>query len=178
MKRALKLQRQWEDDIDHIRRARLEPRFAAPYVPTPFNVVREMLSFGEVDKEDLLYDLGCGDGRLPLMAAIECGAKCVGIEIREDLIEAATAAIRKAGMESRVTLIHGDMFQQDLSEATVVTLYLLSAVNAQLRPKFERELKAGTRIVCHDFGIEGWVPSASRAVKGRIMKHMLYLYRM
>jgi len=177
LKKAFKLQRQWEEDIDHIRRARIEPRFAAPYVPTPLNVVREMLSFGEVGKDDLLYDLGCGDGRLLLTAAIEYGARCVGIEIREDLVEVATNAIRKAGMESRVSLIHGDMFQQDLSEATAVMLYLLSAVNVHLKPKFERELRAGTRIVCHDFGIEGWGPSASKEVKGRIMKHMLYLYR-
>lgn len=113
-----------------------------------------------------------------LAAALERGARCVGVEIRDDLVKAALKSIDKAGLGTRAKVIQGDMFQQDLSGATVVTLYLLSAVNVHLKPKFERELKSGTRIVCHDFGIEGWVPSSSREVKGRIIRHTLYLYRM
>jgi SAM-dependent methyltransferase len=177
IRRHLELQRQWEEDIESIRMARFEPRFAAPYVPTPMNVVREMLSFVEVGRDDVLYDLGCGDGRMLLTAALEYGARCVGIEIREDLVKAAITSINEAGMGTRARVIQGDMFAQDLGEATVVTLYLLSAVNFQLRPKLEKELKKGTRVVCHDFGMEGWVPSASMEVKGRIIKHTLYLYR-
>ena len=177
LRRTFELQRQWEEDIEHIRRAKIAPRFAAPYVPTPLNVIREMLDFAEVGGDDIVYDLGCGDGRMLLMAALEYGARGVGIEIREDLVKAAMASISEAGVGTRARVIQGDMFAQDLGEATVVMLYLLSAVNAQLRPKLERELKKGTRIVCHDFGVEGWRPSASKEVKGRIMRHMLYLYR-
>jgi len=177
IKGALKVQRQWEEDIDHIRRARIDPRFAAPYVPTPMNVVREMLSFAEVGGDDVLYDLGCGDGRMLLAAALEHGARCVGIEIREDLVEAALKSIDEAELESRVKVIQGDMFEQDISEATVVTLYLLSTVNIHLKLKLEAELKGGTRVVCHDYGIDGWRPSASKAVEGRIIKHTLHLYR-
>lgn len=177
MRKAFKTQRQWEEDIDHIRRAKLEPRFAAPYVPTPMNVVREMLSFAEVGRDDVLYDLGCGDGRMLLAAALEHGARCVGIEIREDLVKAALKSIDEVGLGTRVKVIQGDMFEQDLSEATVVVLYLLSTVNIHLKPKLEAELEGGTRVVCHDYGIEGWRPSATKLVGGHIMRHTLYLYR-
>jgi len=177
LKEHFKLQRQWEEDIDHIRRARLEPRYAAPYVPTPMNVVREMLRFAEVGRDDVLYDLGCGDGRMLLAAALERGSRCVGIEVREDLVRAAVKSIDEAGLGTRVKVIQGDMFEQDLCEATVVALYLLSTVNLHLKPKLEAELKGGTRVVCHDYGIEGWRPSATRAVRGRIIKHTLLLYR-
>jgi SAM-dependent methyltransferase len=177
LRRALKAQHQWEEDINSIRRARIEPRFAAPYVPTPRDIAKEMLSFADVKRGDVVYDLGCGDGRLLMTAAIEYGARGVGVEIRGDLVEMALKAIREAGVGDLVRVIHGDMFEQDLNEATVVTLYLLSTVNVHLRPKLENELRRGARVVCHDFGIEGWEPLATRTVGGHVMRHTLYLYR-
>jgi len=177
LRRVLELQRQWEEDIKNIERAKSEPRFAAPYVPTPMNVVMEMLSLAEVQKGDVLYDLGCGDGRILLAAALEYGARCIGIEIREDLVKVAITALNNAGMGTRTKVIHGDMFEQDLSEATVVMLYLLSTVNIHLKPKLEAELKKGTRVVCHDYGIECLRPSATKAVREHVIKHTLYLYR-
>ncbi|MGQ9514453.1 MAG: SAM-dependent methyltransferase [Thermoproteota archaeon] len=177
LKKALILQQQWEEDIDRIRRARVEPRFASPYVSTPMSIVREMLDLAEVGEGDVLYDLGCGDGRLILTAAVEYGAKCIGIEIRRDLVEKALADIERAGVQDRVKIILGDMFEQDLREATVVSLYLLSIVNAHLRPKLEAELRKGTRVVCHDYDIDGWEPLIVKKVGGRILRHRLYLYR-
>jgi SAM-dependent methyltransferase len=177
LKKELILQQQFEKDIERIRKARSEPRFASPYVPTPISIVREMLDLAEVGKDDILYDLGCGDGRLILTAAVEYGAKCVGIEIRKDLVEKALADIKLAGVQDRVKIILGDMFEQDLGEATVVSLYLLRVVNAYLRPKLEAELRRGTRVVCHDYDIDGWKPLIVKQVGGRILKHKIYLYR-
>ncbi len=177
LKEALVIQQRWEEDIERIRRARIEPRFASPYVPTPMPIVREMLNLAEVGKGDVLYDLGCGDGRLVLSAALEYGAECVGIEIRKDLVEKAIADIKMAGVQDRAKIILGDMFEQNLKNATVVTLYLLNAVNTHLRPKLEAELRKGTRVVCHDYEIEGWKPLVVKRV-GRILRHTLYLYRM
>ena len=129
----------------------LGPKVDVMYVPTGRDVVNGMLSLAEVNENDTVYDLGCGDGRIVITAARDRGAKGVGIDLNPRLIKEANANARKAGVEDRVTFIKGDLFQADFSEATVVTLYLLPEINQRLRPQLWRQLKVGTRVVSHDF---------------------------
>ncbi len=149
-----------------------------PYVPTPEPVVRAMLKLANAGPEDIVYDLGCGDGRILVIAVKEFNVKkAVGIEIREDKVAEARENIRKAGIEDRAKVIHGDMFEVDISEATIVTLFLLTSVNERLKPKFERELKNGTRIVSHEFRIPGWQPKKVVDIKdNNFITHTVYLY--
>jgi precorrin-6B methylase 2 len=128
------------------------------YVPTPQEVVEGMLKLARVTRNDVVYDLGCGDGRIVVTAARQFGARAVGIDIDPIRIREATENVRVAGMAERVRLIEGDLFEQDISEATVVTLYLLSRLNLKLRPKLLKELRPGTRIVSHAFDMDDWKP--------------------
>ncbi len=153
------------------------PSFSVPYVPTPHPVVEFMLSLAGVGPEDILYDLGCGDGRIPITAVKKFGVKkAVCVEIRRDLYEKALSNVKLEGLEDRVEVIHGDMFDVDLSEATVVTLFLLMSVNRLLRPKLEKELKNGTRVVSHEFEIPGWEPLTVERFWDGVMPHKIYLY--
>ncbi len=129
-----------------------------PYVPTPTEVVAEMLRLANVKAEDVVYDLGCGDGRIVITAAKEHGARGVGIDINPERIKESNENAQKAGVADRVTFKTQDLFESDLSAATVVTLYLLPDVNLRLRPKLLRELKPGTRIVSHAFDMGDWKP--------------------
>jgi ubiquinone/menaquinone biosynthesis C-methylase UbiE len=129
-----------------------------PYVPTPEQVVERMLEVANVGPNDLVYDLGSGDGRIVIAAAKKHGARGVGIDIDPDRIREARANARSAGVSDRVEFREGDLFKTDLSQASVVTLYLLSSVNLQLRPKLLNELKPGTRIVSHAFDMGDWKP--------------------
>jgi ubiquinone/menaquinone biosynthesis C-methylase UbiE len=129
-----------------------------PYVPTPEKVVERMLEIANVGPNDLVYDLGSGDGRILIAAAKKHGARGVGIDIDPDRIREARANARSAGVSDRVEFREGDLFKTDLSQASVVTLYLLSSVNLQLRPKLLSELKPGTRIVSHAFDMGDWKP--------------------
>jgi len=132
-----------------------EPRF----VSIPMPAVDSMLSPANVGADDVVYDLGSGDGRIPIRPAARHGARGVGIEIRPDLVTAAHRKARDAGVADRVTFREGDLFEADLREATVVTLYLLPSVHLKLRSKLLRELRPGTRVVSHDFHMEEWVPA-------------------
>ncbi len=127
-----------------------------PYVPTPENVVEEMLRLAEVNKDDVLYDLGCGDGRIVITAANQLGCRGVGIDIDPQRIKESRENAAQAGVEDRVEFLEMDLFEAEISPATVVTLYLLSKVNLRLRPKLLRELKPGTRVVSHDFDMDSW----------------------
>ncbi|HDD63537.1 MAG TPA: methyltransferase domain-containing protein [Thermoprotei archaeon] len=147
-----------------------------PFVPTPEKVIREMLKLAGVKPGETIYDLGCGDGRILIIAAKEFGAKAVGIEIRKDLIERCMTKIKNLGLEDRILLIHGNFFEVDISEADVVTLYLLTSVNEKLKPKLERELKPGARVVSHDFEVLGWNPKKVIEVEDGWRKHKIYLY--
>ena len=118
-----------------------------------------MLSLARVGPDDVVYDLGCGDGRIVIMAAKKYGARAVGIDIDPRRIAEARENARKAGVEDRVQFRQEDLFKADIGEASVVTLYLLTRVNERLQPKLLRELKPGTRIVSHDFGIGDWPPA-------------------
>lgn len=138
-----------------------------PYVPTPQNVVDEMLKLAKVTKNDVVYDLGSGDGRIVITAAKQYGARGVGIDISEDRVNEANANAQEAGVTDRVKFFQQDLFETDLKEATVVTLYLLPEVNLRLRPKLLRELKSGTRIVSHSFDMGDWKPDKHVDVDGR-----------
>ena len=128
----------------------------APYVVTPYPVVDEMLRLAKVVPADVVFDLGCGDGRIVIAAAERHGARGVGIDIDPRRIEEANDAARRAGVSQRVRFAVQDLFATDFSSATVVTLYLFPELNAKLRPKLLAELKPGSRVVSHQFGIPGW----------------------
>lgn len=128
------------------------------YTPTRHNVAEEMLKVARVTKTDVVYDLGSGDGRLPILAAQLHGARGIGIEIDPRLVALARANARDAGVSDRVTFIEGDLFTADISTATVVVLYLSMSVLRELEPRLRTELKPGTRIVSHQFWIPGWPP--------------------
>ncbi|OYT26963.1 MAG: RNA methyltransferase [Thermoprotei archaeon ex4572_64] len=151
--------------------------YDVPFVPSPEVVVRRMLQLANVRKGEIVYDLGCGDGRVLIIAAREFGARAVGIEIRKDLYEQCLRRIRDLGLEDRIEVLHGSFFDYDISDADVVTLYLLTSVNERLRPKLERELKPGTRVVSHDFEVPGWKPIIIEDLYEEWRSHKIYLYR-
>jgi SAM-dependent methyltransferase len=130
----------------------------APYVPTPQGVVERMLELAEVTSKDVVYDLGCGDGRIVVTAAKKYGARGVGVDIDPDRIREAKANAKEAGVESLVTFVQQDAMTVDVSPASVVTLYLLSSSNLKLRPILTKELKPGSRIVSHAFSMGDWEP--------------------
>lgn len=136
------------------------------YVPTPEEVVEEMLKVAKVTGKDVLYDLGSGDGRIPIAAARQFGTRGVGIDIDPDRIKEANANAKAAGVTDKVKFIQADLFTTDFSEATVITLYLLPALNLKLRPKLLK-LKPGTRIVSHDFDMGDWKPEQTIKVGTR-----------
>jgi protein-L-isoaspartate O-methyltransferase len=147
-----------------------------PFVTTPDDVVNAMLDLAEVTDRDTVYDLGSGDGRIVLAAAGR-GARAVGIEIDPDLAEKSRARVRGQGLTERATVRRGDLFKQDLTPATVVTMYLKPLVNAQLRPQLD-QLRPGTRIVSHMFSMPGAKPAKKVEVQSAEtrMGHVLYLW--
>lgn len=150
----------------------------APYVPTPQDVVERMLALAGVTKNDVVYDLGCGDGRIPIAAARLYGARGVGVDIDPERIAEANANAKAAGVEHLVTFRLQDAMKTDVSPATVVTTYLLTASNLKLRPLLTAQLKPGSRIVAHSFGFGDWTPEKADSftdAEGRA--RMLYLYR-
>ncbi len=136
-----------------------------PYVPTPEKVVEEMLKMADVQKDDVLYDLGCGDGRIVITAALTRGCRGVGIDIDPQRIKESRQNAIDAGVEDKVEFLLQDLFETDISKASVVTLYLLSSVNLRLRPILFRDLEPGTRIVSHDFTMDDWKTHKSIEVK-------------
>ena len=137
------------------------------FVPTPQDVVDEMLRIADVKKGDVLYDLGSGDGRIPVTAAKRFGVRAVGIDIDPERIREANENARRNGVTDLVKFRQEDLFKADFREATVVTLYLLPDLNVKLRPKLWAELKPGTRIVSHQFEMGTWKPEKVVEVNGR-----------
>ena len=165
--------------------ASAEYREEIPFVPTPIEVVDRMLELAEVKKGDVLYDLGSGDGRIVIRAAKKYGVKAVGIEMDSLLLDKARKDAKAAGVSHLVEFRAEDALKADISRATVVTLYMLPWFNEAMKPSFKKFLKPGTRLVAHDFGIEGWRPA--KVVKlpepekkfGRYLHyHTIYLWRM
>jgi cyclopropane fatty-acyl-phospholipid synthase-like methyltransferase len=153
-----------------------QPRLRPPdvkFVGTPPTAVDAMLALARVTAADVVYDLGSGDGRIPIAAAKRYGARGVGIEIDMFHLREAVDNAARAGVSDRVTWVHGDLFEANISEATVVTLFLMPRVNERLMPKLKRELRPGTRIVSHQFDMgDAWPPEQSRDVDGL----MIYLW--
>jgi len=152
------------------------PRADVPYVQTPHEVVAQMLRLAGVGRNDVVYDLGSGDGRLVIAAARDFGARGVGVEIDPRLVAQSVESARRAGVGDRVTFREQDLFQTDLADATVVTLYLSPALNLRLRPKLLRELRAGARIVSHDFDMGDWPPARALRIDVRERASQVYLW--
>jgi len=151
----------------------------APFVPSPMDVVDRMLQIARVGQDDVVYDMGSGDGRIVIRAAELFGAKSVGIELDRGLAEDSRERIKERGLEDKASIIQGDLLQTDFGDATVVTLYLLVSANDRLRPIMEKTLKPGTRVVAHDMRVPGWEAYREEAVpsSGGGGTHFVYLYR-
>jgi len=148
-----------------------------PFVPTPLDVAEKMLEIAKVQPDDVVYDLGSGDGRIVILAAQKFGARAVGVELNSDLYEKSSERIRKLGLQDRAQIIHENMFEVNVRHATVVTLYLLTAVNERLRPMLERQLRSEARVVSHDFQVPGWQPAQQVEVTSKNgVPSKIYLY--
>ena len=155
-----------------------DPRFSsklAPYVGSPVRVVDIMLDMAKVKPGETLIDLGSGDGRILIAAASKYKAKAIGIEISPKLVAEAQERIRRQGLQEQAKAMQGDVLKADLSGADVVTIYLESKLNAELRPRLEKMLKPGARVVSHEFAIPGWKPNRTEKLDGR-QGHVVYLY--
>jgi len=155
--------------------------FIAPFVATPLPVVKQMLTLAQLRPGEILFDLGCGDGRVVIMAAQEFGARGVGVEMREDLVKQALGKVSELGLEGRVKIVQSDMFKVDLAQADVVTLYLTTSANDKVKPKLESELRSGVRVVSHDYEILGWRPvkidNFCENPRLGYPSHTIYVYR-
>jgi SAM-dependent methyltransferase len=153
-----------------------EIQLDVPYVPTRFPVVEEMLRLAAVAKSDVVYDLGCGDGRIVITAARRFGCRGVGFDIDPQRIRECLENSQKAGVADKVKFIEGDLFQADFREATVLPMYLLTTVNLKLRPKILRELQPGSRVVSHNFGMDNWKPDVHTTIKVEDATHDVFLW--
>ncbi|AEB94484.1 conserved hypothetical protein [Metallosphaera cuprina Ar-4] len=148
-----------------------------PYVPTPEKVVMKMLEIAKVGSEDVVYDLGCGDGRIIIAAVKNFGAKkAVGVDLSDERLKEAEQNAIQNGVRDKIELRKNNFLDESVSEATVITLFLLTNANELLKPKFEKELKPGTRIVSHEFEMKGWTPKEVIKVEDGNMHHLVYLY--
>jgi SAM-dependent methyltransferase len=163
---------------DGLEQALEQMRTAVFFAPTPWAVCRYMLEFAEVGPNDLVYDLGSGDGRIPIMAAQEFGARAVGIELDDKLRKHAEDKAADYGLKDRVFFRADDFFKADLHDATVVTLYLLTQVNGYLGPRMASQLAKGTRVVALDYPVPGWREEKTKEVKSEgNVDYTMYLYR-
>jgi precorrin-6B methylase 2 len=149
----------------------------APDYPTPQTVVDQMLSIAGVRPGEMVYDLGCGDGRIVIAAAQKYRARAVGIEIRREIYERTLARVASLGLGDQVHIVLGNALKTDLSPADVVTLYLLTSSNERLKPILEKDLKPSARVVSHDFEIRGWKPASVNRIVVDGHPHRIYLYR-
>ncbi len=155
--------------------------FIAPFVPSPNVVVEYMLKLSGLKAGEVLFDMGSGDGRTVIMAAKTFGARGVGVELREDLAKKALGNIHAHGLDDRVTIVNDDMFNVNLTSADVVYLYLTTSANEKIKPKLERDLKKGARVVSHDYEVVGWRPEKVENFCENPQlgypSHTIYLYR-
>jgi SAM-dependent methyltransferase len=152
------------------------PKLDVPYVPTHERIVAEMLKVANVGKNDVLYDLGCGDGRIPITAAKRFGTRGVGVDIDPQRVTEARENAVKEGVAERVKFFQQDLFETDIKDATVVTLYLLPDVNLRLRPKLLSDLKPGTRVVSHNYDMGDWQPQKTLTIKLPDGEHTVYFW--
>jgi len=155
------------------------PASVAPYVPSPYDVVRKMLELAEVGPDDVVYDLGCGDGRILFTAILEFKAKkAIGFDLNEGLCKNIKKKAEELQLQDKIQAVNSNFFLADLSPATVITLYLTTSGNEKLKPKLEKESRAGTRVISHDFPVKGWSPTNSTEGESFIYHaHSLYLYK-
>ena len=153
-----------------------DPDTLAPAFPTPQQVVDRMLEIARVKPGETVYDLGCGDGRIVITAAQKFGAKSVGIEIRRPIYEATLGRVAALGLADQVRIVHGNALRTNLSDADVVTLYLLTTGNEKLKPVLERDLRPTTRVVSHNFEIRGWKPVTVEKIDVGGNPHKIFLY--
>ena len=155
--------------------------FLAPFVPSPPQVVRQMLLLADLRAGEVIFDLGAGDGRTVIMAVKDFGARAVGVELREDLVKKTLSTVYEQSLQDRITIVNGDMLGVDLSSADVVFLYLTTSANERIKPKLEVELKRGVRIVSHDYEVVGWKPAKvvnyCENLSLGFPSHTLYLYK-
>ncbi|MGD2142572.1 MAG: methyltransferase domain-containing protein [Candidatus Bathyarchaeota archaeon] len=154
------------------------PYSVAPYVPTPHKVVTKMLKLARIEPNDVVFDLGCGDGRILFAAVEEFGAsKAVGYDINASLCESLRTKVEVKGLEDRIEVLHKNFFKMNISEATVVTVYLTTSGNSKLRPKLEEELRIGARVVSHDFPFNDWVTDKPSGPHHYTLgSHKIFLY--
>jgi SAM-dependent methyltransferase len=148
----------------------------APFVPSPPNVVDKMLEMAKIRPGETVYDLGCGDGRVLVAAAQKYKAKAVGVEISSPRVQQANLNIKRAGVEGLASVVHADLMDVDLSPANVVVLYLLRDSNDLVRPKLEKSLRPGTRVISHDYEIRGWKPTLVEHSEANKRDHSIYVY--
>jgi SAM-dependent methyltransferase len=149
----------------------------APYVASPTRVVDRMLELANIKPGETVFDLGSGDGRVLIAAVEKYKAKAVGVEISPKLVAQATANIQKEGLAEQARVIQGDVLNADLTGADVVFLYLVTPLNEKLRPRFERFLKPGARVISHDYAVPGWKPAHAEKTDDR-HTHLIYVYEM
>jgi trans-aconitate methyltransferase len=154
----------------------LDKQPEVPFVPTNDKVVAEMLKVANVGKNDVLYDLGSGDGRIPITAARRWGTRGIGVDIDPQRVKEARENATKAGVADKVKFLEQDLFETDIKDATVVTLYLLPEVNLRLRPKLLADLKPGTRVVSHNYDMGDWKPLKTLTVKLPDGEHTVYYW--
>ena len=148
----------------------------APYVPSPQEIIDRMLEVAQIRQGDTVFDVGCGDGRILVTAVQKFKARAIGIEIDPKIASQATDTIVRLGLQNKARVVRADVFDADLSPADVVTLYLTTSFNEKLRPKFEKSLRPGTRVVSHDYGIRGWNPVEIEEVFVHGRRHRIFLY--
>ncbi|MDX2268377.1 MAG: methyltransferase domain-containing protein [Bryobacter sp.] len=154
------------------------PEKAAPYYPTPQFVVEKMLALGELKKGETLFDLGSGDGRFVITAAQKFGARAFGVELDPQLVQQSRQRIARLRLEPQAQIIEGDLFLQDYSKGDLLTVYLLPSTNAKLAPVLDKQLKKGSRVVCHDFEFLEWNPEKTIQLEDQEGRsHTLFLYR-
>jgi precorrin-6B methylase 2 len=154
------------------------PDTLGPDIPTPPQVIERMLDDAHLKSTETLYDLGCGEGRILIMAAQKYKAHAVGIELSRDIATKKTNHIRAMGLDQMIQIVHGNALHYDLSGADVVTLYFLTSSNDRLKPVLEQYLKPAARVVSHDYEIRGWKPSMKEGVAVDGRQHMIYVYTM
>lgn len=154
------------------------PNQLAPFVPSPYQIVSKMLELAKIKPGEKVYDLGSGDGRVVIFAAQKYDAKAVGIELSPRLVKSSQEEIKRLGLTDRASIVHGDVFEAELGDADVVILYLMRDSNNTLKPKLEKALKPGARVISHDYEIEGWKPQHEERVDAYRRSHKIYVYQM
>lgn len=157
---------------------RLNSEYLAPFVPSPEPIVERMLKAAGLKPGETLYDLGCGDGRILFIAARDFKAKAVGVELSPQLVKADREKAMHLGLDKDVKIIEGNLLDVDISQADVVTVYLLRLSNELLKPNLQTQLKPGARVVSHDFEIMGWKPDLVEKVTAHKRDHTIYVYTM